>query len=52
MLPALQQDILQAVGKYFPIDPEGVKVQIERHESYSVLDLNISLPTPAKPAAT
>ncbi len=43
-LPALQQDIIQAVAKYFPIDPDGVTVQFERRESCAVLELNIALP--------
>ena len=44
-LPQLQQDIIQAVAKYFPIDPDGVTVQFERRESCAVLELNIALPT-------
>ncbi len=44
-LPALQQDIIQAVGKYFQIEPDGVTVQFERRESCAVLELNIALPT-------
>ena len=43
-LPALQQDIIQAVGKYFPIDPDAVTVQFERRESCAMLELNIALP--------
>jgi cell division topological specificity factor len=46
-LPALQQDIIQAVAKYFPIDPEGVTVQFEQRESCAVLELNIALPADA-----
>ena len=49
-LPALQQDIIQAVTKYFPIAPDGVRVQLERRESYAVLELNIALPPVTKPA--
>ena len=43
-LPALQQDIIQAITKYFPIDPEGVRVQFDRRDSCAVLELNIALP--------
>jgi len=43
-LPALQRDIIQAVGKYLPIDPDAVTVQFERRESCAMLELNIALP--------
>jgi cell division topological specificity factor len=43
-LPALQQDIIRAVGKYLPIDPERVTVQFDQREACAVLELNIALP--------
>src|SRR5574340_1276513 len=49
-LPALQQDIIQAITKYFPIDPDGVRVQFDRRESGAVRELNIALPVKTKPA--
>ncbi len=45
-LPALQQDILAAVGKYFTIQPDAVRVQIERRDTCAMLELNIALPAP------
>jgi len=50
-LPALQQDIIRAVAKYLPIDPDRVTVQFDRREACAVLELNIALPPePATPA--
>ena len=46
-LPTLQQEILKVVEKYFPIEPETVKVNLERHATYARLELNIALPLQA-----
>jgi cell division topological specificity factor len=43
-LPTLQQDILRVVEKYFPIEPDTVRVHLERHPTYARLELNIALP--------
>jgi len=49
-LPALQHEILKVVEKYFPIDPETVKVHVERHATFAKLELNIALPVEGTPA--
>ncbi|MCK6556758.1 cell division topological specificity factor MinE [Candidatus Binatia bacterium] len=51
-LPALQQEILKVVEKYFPIDPETVKLHVERHATFAKLELNIALPAESAPAAS
>lgn len=51
-LPALQQEILKVVEKYFPIDPDTVKVHVERHATFAKLELNIALPVGGGPAAS
>ena len=43
-LPALQREIMQVVGKYFPITADAVRVHLERRDTYSVLELNVALP--------
>ena len=43
-LPSLQQEILKVVERYFPIEPETVRVNLERHATYARLELNIALP--------
>jgi len=43
-LPLLQKDILQVISKYVAIDPDDVRVNLEKDGDYSVLELNISLP--------
>jgi cell division topological specificity factor len=44
-LRLLQRDLLGVLAKYYAdIDPDQVKVELAREESYSVLELNIMLP--------
>lgn len=43
-LPALRQELLAVIAKYVSIDPEQVKVQIDRQGDYDLLELNIVLP--------
>jgi len=43
-LPALRQELLAVIAKYVPIDPEQVKVHVDRQGDYDLLELNIVLP--------
>lgn len=43
-LASLQKDLLDVIGKYVAIDKEAVKVDLERKDGYSVLELNVTLP--------
>jgi cell division topological specificity factor len=43
-LALLQQDILDVIAKYVSIDKEAVKVELERKEGCSILELNVVLP--------
>jgi cell division topological specificity factor len=43
-LPLLQRELLEVIRKYVEIDPNKVKVDIEKGESISVLEVNIELP--------
>jgi len=43
-IPLLQQEILQVVRKYVPIDDEQIKISMDRNGDYEVLELNITLP--------
>lgn len=43
-LPALRQEILRVVAKYIDIDVAHIKVSLDRHGDYEVLELNIPLP--------
>ncbi|HZP87338.1 MAG TPA: cell division topological specificity factor MinE [Burkholderiales bacterium] len=50
-LPRLQRDIIEVIGRYVPVDPNAVKVEMERGENLDVLEINIVLPEQnARPA--
>lgn len=42
---ALQQDILNVIAKYIEIKKDEVKIELERQDGCSILELNIVLPT-------
>jgi cell division topological specificity factor len=44
-LPLLQKELLEVIAKYVNIEQENVKVELERSGDYSVLELNITLPS-------
>jgi len=43
-LPLLQKDLLDVVGKYVKINQNDVKIELERKDSCSILELNVVLP--------
>ena len=44
-LPLLQSELLEVIKKYIEVDPDRVKVDIEKGEGMSVLEVNIELPS-------
>jgi len=43
-LPQMQQEILDVIRKYVPISQDQVQVQLDKSDSCSVLELNVTLP--------
>jgi cell division topological specificity factor len=43
-LPALQRDLVAVIGKYVKIDPQDIKVNLERQDNLEVLEVKIELP--------
>lgn len=43
-LPALQQELVAVISKYVRVNPEDIKVQLEKQDNYEVLEVNIVLP--------
>lgn len=46
-LPQLQRELLEVVAKYARIDPNAIKVDMERTENLELLAINIQLPDAA-----
>ena len=44
-LPLLQRELLEVIRKYVEVDAKRVKVDIEKGEGISVLEVNIELPS-------
>jgi cell division topological specificity factor len=47
-LPQMQQELLEVIKKYLPINPENIKVSMNQEGSLEVLDVNIILDAPIK----
>jgi cell division topological specificity factor len=43
-LPALQRDLIAVIGKYIKIDPQDIKVDLQRQDNLEVLEVKIELP--------
>ncbi|MDR1888818.1 MAG: cell division topological specificity factor MinE [Zoogloeaceae bacterium] len=45
-LPALQQELVAVISKYVSVNPDDIKVSLEKQDNYEVLEVNIVLPEP------
>lgn len=43
-LPLLRRELLEVIRKYVNVEPEAVKVHVERDAGHEVLELSVSLP--------
>ena len=43
-LPALQRELVAVIGKYIRINPDDIKVQLERQDNLDVLEVKSELP--------
>lgn len=43
-LPHLQKDLVAVISKYVAINPDDIKVALEKQGNYEVLEVNIVLP--------
>lgn len=43
-LPALQRELVAVISKYVKINPDDLKVNLERQENLEVLEVKIELP--------
>ena len=43
-LPALQRDLIAVISKYININPNDIKVNLERQDNLDVLEVKIELP--------
>lgn len=43
-LPALQRDLVEVISKYIKINPDDIKVNMDRQDNLEVLEVKIELP--------
>jgi cell division topological specificity factor len=43
-LPMLRRELLEVIRKYVKVEPDDVKVHVEREAGHDVLELSVSLP--------
>lgn len=43
-LPALQRELIAVISKYIRINPDDIKVHLERQDNLEVLEVKIELP--------
>ena len=45
-LPQLQKELVAVISKYVKINPEDIKVHLERQDTLEVLEVKIEMPQP------
>lgn len=43
-LPRLQKELLEVISRYVKIDPEDIKVNVDRQDSLEILEVKIEMP--------
>jgi cell division topological specificity factor len=47
-LPELQRELMAVISKYVSVNPNDIKVHLERQDNLEVLEVKIELPEPAR----
>ena len=48
-LPDLQKELIAVISKYVSVNPDDIKVSLEKQGNYEVLEVNIVLPEAGSP---
>ena len=43
-LPALQRELIEVISKYVAVNPDDIKVQLDKQDNMDVLEVTIILP--------
>jgi len=49
LIAILQEEIMAVIAKHFPVEQEAIKVNMERGEVVSTLEVEVDIPTPMCP---
>ena len=47
-LPDLQRELIAVISKYVSVNPDDIKVHLERQDNFDVLEVKIELPDTVK----
>lgn len=47
-LPQLQRELIEVISKYVSVNPDDIKVQLDKKDDFEVLEVNIVLPEHAR----
>jgi len=50
-LPQLQRELVDVISKYVKINSDDIRVNLERQDSFEILEVKIEMPTPTGQAA-
>ncbi|PLC51478.1 cell division topological specificity factor MinE [Pollutimonas subterranea] len=45
-LPRLQKELVEVISRYVKINPEDIKVNLDRQDSLEILEVKIEMPQP------
>jgi len=45
-LPRLQKELVEVISRYVKINPDDIKVNLERQDSLEILEVKIEMPQP------
>jgi len=48
-LPRLQKELVEVISRYVKINPDDIKVNLDRQDSLEVLEVKIEMPQPDAP---
>jgi cell division topological specificity factor len=46
LIPILREEVIAVIGKHVNVDPNKVQVKLERGDVFSLLEIDIEVPTP------
>jgi cell division topological specificity factor len=49
-LPRLQKELVEVISRYVKINPDDIKVNLERQDSLEILEVKIEMPQAENPA--
>jgi cell division topological specificity factor len=46
LVAILQDEMLAVIARHFPLDPDAIKIKVDRGDAFSTLEVEVEIPTP------